>query len=84
MSSTTSINLGDHFQGFLLRLTKTGRYGSASEALRAALRLLEEEEAKYSNLMTALKEGEESGQCDHNFDDIVQVAITEYMAKAVQ
>ena len=84
MSSTTSINLGDHFQGFLLRLTKTGRYGSASKAARAALRLLEEEEAKYGTLMKALQEAEESGECGENFDDIVQGSITEYRAKAAQ
>lgn len=84
MSTTTSINLGDHFQGFLLRLTKTGRYGSASEAVRAALRLLEEEEAKYITLMKALQEGEESGECEEDFDDIVQGAITEFTAKAAK
>lgn len=84
MSSTTSINLGDHFKGFLLRLTKAGRYGSASEAIRAALRLLEEEEAKYGSLMKALEEGEESGECSMNFDDIVQEAIAEHKAETAQ
>ncbi len=84
MSNTTSINLGDHFRGFLLQLTKAGRYGSASEAVRAALRLLEEEEAKYGALIKALQEGEESGQCTENYDDIVQEAIAEYKTKAAK
>lgn len=84
MSNTTSINLGDHFKGFLLQLTKAGRYGSASEAVRAALRLLEGEEAKYEALMKALDDGEESGECAEDFDDIVQEAIAEYKAEAAQ
>jgi len=84
MSNTTSINLGDHFKGFLLQLTQAGRYGSASEAVRAALRLLEEEEAKYGALIKALQEGEESGQCTENYDDIVQEAIAEYKTKAAK
>jgi antitoxin ParD1/3/4 len=78
MSSTTSINLGDHFTGFLSKLTESGRYGSASEAVRAALRLLEQEEAKNIALMEALETGEKSGECHDSFDDIVQEAITEY------
>lgn len=77
MSSTTSINLGDHFTGFLSHLTKNGRYGSASEAVRAALRLLEQEEAKYEALMNALEEGEASGECTESFHDIVQEAMAE-------
>jgi antitoxin ParD1/3/4 len=84
VSNTTSINLGDHFKGFLLRLTKAGRYGSASEAVRAALRLLEEEEAKYGSLMKALEEGEESGECAENFDDVVQGAIAEHRTEAAR
>lgn len=84
MGNTTSINLGDHFKSFLLQLTKTGRYGSASEAVRAALRLLEEEETKYESLVKALQEGEASGDCTEDFDDIVHEAIVEYKTKAAK
>lgn len=80
MGNTTSINLGDHFTGFLGTLTQSGRYGSTSEAVRAALRLLEQEEAKYEALMDALDEGEASGECDEDFDNIVEQAIAEYKA----
>jgi len=81
MSKTTSINLGDYFTNFLGQLTESGRYGSVSEAVRSALRLLEQEEAKVEFLHNALTEGEESGECSENFDDIVRQAITEYKSE---
>ena len=74
MANTTSINLGDHFTAFLARLTASGRYGSASEAMRAALRLLEQEEARHEALLNALDEGEKSGQSQRTLSDIVAEA----------
>ncbi|MBB2972132.1 type II toxin-antitoxin system ParD family antitoxin [Mesorhizobium sp. RMAD-H1] len=62
MAKNTSISLGDHFSGFIDRQVKTGRYGSASDVVRAGLRLLEEHEAKVKALEAALVEGEESGE----------------------
>jgi antitoxin ParD1/3/4 len=65
MSKTTSINLGDHFNVFVEQQVSRGRYGSASEVVRAALRLLEEHEeerqAKVAGLRAAIVAGEESG-----------------------
>jgi antitoxin ParD1/3/4 len=61
MSKTTSINLGDHFQSFIDQQISSGRYGSASEVVRASLRLLEEREHKIEGLRRALIDGENSG-----------------------
>lgn len=80
MAQTTSINLGDHFTGFLNELTQSGRYGSASEAVRAALRLLEKEEAKMGALENALTEGEDSGESDRPISEIAKEAIAQCKA----
>jgi antitoxin ParD1/3/4 len=40
---TRNINLTDHFDKFVAREIKAGRYRNASEVMRAGLRLLEQE-----------------------------------------
>jgi len=61
MGKNTSFSLGDHFTAFIETQVSRGRYGNASDVLRAGLRLLEEREAKLEALRTALVEGENSG-----------------------
>jgi antitoxin ParD1/3/4 len=61
MAKTTSFNLGDHFEQFISSQVKSGRYGNASEVVRASLRSMEQEEQKLEALRQALIEGENSG-----------------------
>jgi len=61
MGKNTSISLGDHFEEFIQQEISTGRYSSASEVVRTALRLLEDEKQKMKVLRRALEEGEKSG-----------------------
>ena len=61
MGKNTSISLGDHFENFINDEIKSGRYGSVSEVIRTALRLLESEERKLNDLRNVLISGEQSG-----------------------
>ncbi len=71
MARNTSISLGEHFDSFISRQIDAGRYGNASEVVRAGLRLLEEHEQKVEALRQALIEGEASGDAGPlDFDEI--------------
>jgi antitoxin ParD1/3/4 len=67
MGRNTSISLGDYFEEFVDQKVTTGRFKNASEVIRAGLRLLEEEEAKFITLKNAINEGLESGEAK-NFE----------------
>lgn len=71
MAKNTSITLGDHFDSFIANQIQSGRYGSASEVIRSALRLLETQETKLNTLRQLLVAGEESGVCDYDLDDLI-------------
>ena len=61
MGKNTSISIGNHFEEFVQNEVKSGKYGSVSEVIRSALRLLEREEIKERELIKALEIGENSG-----------------------
>ena len=61
MGRITSFSLGEHFNNFVESQVNEGRYSNASDVMRAALRLLEEREARLSALRASLIEGEASG-----------------------
>lgn len=60
MERITSVSLGDYFESFVERTVTEGRFKNASEAIRAGLRLLEEENKSFP-LKIAINEGIESG-----------------------
>ena len=61
MSRNTSMYLGDHFASFIDAQVQSGRYCSASDVVRAGLRMLEEHETHVKALQDTLIEGERSG-----------------------
>jgi antitoxin ParD1/3/4 len=72
MSKNTSIILGHHFEDFIDQQIKKGRYGSTSETIRAALRLLEAQETKLELLRRSLIEGEESGRAEYSIENLIE------------
>ena len=67
MARNTSVLLDDYFDNFISSEISSGRYKSASEVIRSALRLLESEEQKKKDINKALLKGEKSGFVK-NFD----------------
>ncbi len=61
MAKNTSILLGDYFDNFINCQIQSGRFSSASEVVRAALRLFEQEENQKKELIKELRKGEKSG-----------------------
>lgn len=73
MAKNTSVLIGEHFEKFINNEVSSGRYSSASEVVRTALRLLESEEEKKSILLKALIRGEKSKRVE-NFDSRAHLA----------
>ena len=61
MAKNTSILLGDYLDNFISRQVESGRYASASEVVRAALRQFEQDEKQKADLIKELMKGEKSG-----------------------
>jgi antitoxin ParD1/3/4 len=64
MARNTSVSLSEHFTRFIEAKVAEGRYASASDVVRAGLRLVEAEERKLERLREAIVEGEESGPAE--------------------
>jgi len=67
--ATTSLSLGKHWEVFIRNEIASGRYGSASEVVRDALRTLEERKCKLDVLRTHLAEGAQQAQAGDVVDN---------------
>lgn len=70
MGRTTSITIGPQMDDFVGELVASGRYGSTSEVVRSALRLLERQEKATAALRAAVAAGEQSGESEESIHDI--------------
>ncbi|WCE31234.1 type II toxin-antitoxin system ParD family antitoxin [Vibrio sp. SCSIO 43137] len=70
MRRTTSVTIGESLDGFVDRMVKSGRYGSTSEVMRSALRLLEQKENQLDLLRRAIDEGDASGESSLSLKEI--------------
>jgi antitoxin ParD1/3/4 len=68
MKKSTSFSLGEHFSAFIDNQVAEGRYETASDVVRASLRLLEERETQLAELRAALAEGEKGRATPFDFD----------------
>ncbi len=71
MPRNTSVTIGNHFETFIAEQVGEGRYATASEVVRAGLRLLQEHETRVQQLRSALIEGEESGFVEYSLDEFM-------------
>jgi antitoxin ParD1/3/4 len=55
--ASTSLTLGEHWEKFIKNEIASGRYASASEVVRDALRALEERKSKLDALRAHLAQG---------------------------
>ena len=79
MTRTMTVALGPHYENFIQSAITSGRYNNASEVVRAALRRLEDDEARLAALRSAIDEGDSSPDvADFNRD----VFLDELKAKS--
>jgi len=65
MAKNTSILLGEHFEKFISKKIKNGKYSSASEVIRQSLRLMEEKENQIKKINKALEKGDKSPRIEN-------------------
>lgn len=74
--ANTSLSLGEHWEIFIKNEVASGRYGSASEVVRDALRTLEEQKTKMDVLRSHLAQGAQHAQAgefvQQSLDDMIQ------------
>ena len=78
MGKTTSFVLGEHFERLINQQVGSGRYASASEVVRDALRVFEEQQTAIKRLNDAIEEGYASGIRDaFDWDELFEQTAAE-------
>jgi len=70
--------MGEHQEDFIHKMVASGRYGSASEVVRSALRLLEEQESHNEAVRQAVLDGLASGESPLTLRDIAEQRKRKY------
>jgi len=73
--ANTSLSLGKHWEAFIKNEISSGRYGSASEVIRDALRAMEERKSKLDALRTHLAQGAKQARNEETIDDFSMDAL---------
>ena len=88
---TRNINLTEHWDHFVERQVASGRYSNASEIVREALRLLEEQEQERKAKLKALRQAAkqafdeiDQGKDKKALNQFIADIETEVMTKAAQ
>ena len=81
--ATTSLSLGSHWENFIREEIATGRYASASEVVRAALREYEDKRRKLDALRAHLTEGIEQADRGDFVDDFDIETVVSNAAKRI-
>jgi antitoxin ParD1/3/4 len=76
--ATTSLSLGEHWEIFIKNEVSSGRYGSASEVVRDALRTLEERKTKLDSLRAHLAEGEHQAKQEQFVNQSIDSMLSEF------
>ena len=77
MAKNTSVSLGNHFDSFITQQIQIGTYSSASEVIRAGLRILDNRETKLNMLRKLLDEGEKSGFEEYSYENLINTLDSE-------
>lgn len=81
MSKNTFILIGDKHEKFIKEQVDSGNFTSASEVVKASLRLFECEERKKEILIKKLEEGEQSGFAnDYSEADFLKLMHEKYIS----
>ena len=78
--ATTSLSLSPHFEAYIKKQVESGRYASASEVIRDALRDHQADQEKLERLRAHHKEGSDQARRGEsikkfNMEDVIQSAL---------